>query len=824
LALDAFFTPDAMAWMQRSNYFLEGLLTKDWMATLQTGHPGVTTMWTGSLGVLVRYLTRPPSAPNDLLTFVQQIPLDPPEAAHIAPMYFPTVLLTSLFVVAFYALISRLFCDRRVGVAAALLLALNPFFIGLSRVLHTDALATIFMTLSLLLMLGYWFQGWARGWLLLSGITAGLGFLSKSSAIFMMLFFALLGLVWAVRRWRQRRWCGWSDFGRLVTDGLLWGGAVVLTLWLLWPAMWVSPLQVLETVIGTGTTYMVEGHGKGTFFLGQISRDPGLLFYPVTWLFRTTPLTMVGFAAWAFFFLYGKSKRQGEMNSPSMILFDMLLLYIVLFTAFITLVGKKQDRYLLPIYPAIETLAALGLVQIASRGPILRRLKSQISDSRIQISILLIPILLFQGVLVATNYPYYFTYYNPLLGGAPMAARLMTVGWGEGLDQAAIYLDDLPGADQMQVTAWYHYTFGTYFRGQVTGFSSRAGETLDSNYAVVYRSQIQRELPSPELVHYLLGHHTPVFTVTLQGVDYVYVYRLPLTRRSDWQISHLPGQATFLGVGEIGLTNAKTGEENETDPISIRLSWQNDGLAVNQQWWVALQPVNGPQQPWQRCSLLPDFADERLKVGAVLESQCLLVGESLPPDVYHLRVGLGPDLHQITTVPFPEGELAIAIEDDGMLHLVSRLDALDLLARHWLPQGVHPADLVYYGSVRLVGYSTETMLTTEGRQLQVHAYWQALEPVPMAELDQAVRIESALVSPQGMVLSIKEGPFGDTENRPPVWSTGQLLMTTLSLPLPGTVPPQLLLRLNVLLNAQRQETYNSHGEMVEPNLPVFVVQ
>jgi len=405
-----------------------------------------------------------------------------------------------------------------------------------------------------------------------------------------------------------------------------------------------------------------------------------------------------------------------------------------------------------------------------------------------------------------------------------MATRLVTVGWGDGLEQAGAYLNCLPDADVLTVTSWYHSSLSPFFDGQTTNYTSDAGRTLSSDYAVIYRNQIQRELPTPELVHYLLGHHTPVFTVTWQGVDYVYVYRLPLTHRSDWQISHLPGQATFFGVEEIGLTNAKTGEGNETNPISLRLFWQNDGLAANQQWWVALQPVNGAQQPWQRCSSLPDFADERLTVGALLESQCLLVGEGFPPDVYHLRIGLGPDSQQITTIPFPEGEFAIAMQDDGMLHLVSRLTVLDVLVRHYLPQSAHLADLVYYGAVRLVGYETESASTADGPQLLVHTYWQALEPLPMAELDQAIRVETALLAPQGTVLAMTEGRFGDFESWPTVWSPGHVLTTTFSLPLPGSVQPQSKLRLSVLLNGQRQNTFNSHGETVEPILPAFVVQ
>ena len=258
LALDTFLTSDEYRWVGRSREFLVGLIAGDWGATLQTGHPGVTTMWTGSLGILYRYWTRPSSAPDDLLTFVQGIPNEPLDVAFIAPMRFPTVLLTSLLVVAVYLLVSRLFDDRRVGTIAALLLALNPFHIALSRILHHDALVTTFMTLSLLPLLGYWLRGWSRRWLLLSGIAAGLSFLSKSPAMFLMPFCALLGLTWAVQRWRGGEWRGWADGGRLGGDGLLWAAVALLTVCLAWPATWVVPPKVLSLVFGIGYQYVTR--------------------------------------------------------------------------------------------------------------------------------------------------------------------------------------------------------------------------------------------------------------------------------------------------------------------------------------------------------------------------------------------------------------------------------------------------------------------------------------------------------------------------------------------------------------------------------------
>jgi len=410
LALDLFLTVDEYRWLGRSRDFLAGLIVGDWGATLQTGHPGVTTMWTGSLAILYRYWTRQSSASDDLLTFVRQVPNEPLDVAYIAPMRFPTVLLTSIFVVVFYVLVSRLFDDWRVGAVAALLLALDPHHIGLSRVLHQDALQTTFMLLSLLPLLGYWLKGWSRRWLLLSAVAAGLSFLSKASAIFLIPFFVLLGLIWTLLRWRQQEWQGWSELRRPFVDSLLWGIVACLTVFLFWPAMWVTPLKVLNVVFGLSSQYFGEADDEGIFFLGRVAQNPGPLFYPVAWLLRTTPLMVLGLVVWASISVPFVLNRRLEARPSIGTLSALLLIYALLFVTFLTLADKKQDRYLLPIYPALAILAALGLVRVSAISYRVRNVRHRVHTP---LALIIFIILLFQGILVKANYPYYFTYSIP---------------------------------------------------------------------------------------------------------------------------------------------------------------------------------------------------------------------------------------------------------------------------------------------------------------------------------------------------------------------------------------------------------------------------
>ena len=60
------------------------------------------------------------------------------------------------------------------AILAVLFWAADPFMIGYSRVLHVDALAGTFLTLSLLAACLHWHHDARRRWLVLSGVCAGL--------------------------------------------------------------------------------------------------------------------------------------------------------------------------------------------------------------------------------------------------------------------------------------------------------------------------------------------------------------------------------------------------------------------------------------------------------------------------------------------------------------------------------------------------------------------------------------------------------------------------------------------------------------------------
>ncbi|MFN8456229.1 MAG: glycosyltransferase family 39 protein [Anaerolineae bacterium] len=824
-------------------YVAEGL-----KCTLRTGHPGVTTMWTGSLGFFLRWLWD--GRPIPLHDYVAAISTDPLDAGFIAPERLGTVLITSLFVVAVYWLARRLF-----GPSAALLgavfLALDPFHIALSRVIHHDALSTTFMTLSVFCALIYWknlhirmkdeggrmsekhfilhppaFILFKRGWLLLSGVCAGLAFLSKSASLFLMPFIALIGLWFAWEGGRQKAEgeekifiLPPSSFILLIADGLLWFAVAMITVFVCWPAMWVAPYEAVTTVLSLGFKYSTGGHAKGNFLLGQIAQDPGPLFYPVTWLYRTTPLVMLGLigllvarvSEWA-------SQRMGESANlapsnpqptegtqgatfqpptstpPSSFTlppssFLLILLFILGYGAMLTLGEKKQERYLLPIYPWLDLLAGIGLMGIydlrftiydfASRFPLLASRLTPHASCLILAALVLIV----NGYLVAANFPYYFTYYNPLLGGIQGAAQAVTIGWGEGLDQAAAYLNQheppLP-----RVASWYESTFTPFYRGPSISYSKEKGKALAGDYVIFYINQTQRRFPDDIFFEYFEKRFKPEKVITLKGLDYAWIY-------PSLGIDHYVQDQTYVGIASLLAWQWTAGDKplapgQSTD---FELYWEYLGKRANEPFFFRLvdtqnrvvaegqsRPVTGqnpPPEVWRQGEIL-------------VERGSLTVPPGTPPGQYRLQIGFYTNAPAVT-----EGELLFTLPETESLITVDHSPPTAFT----LPQNAIPVNQPLGDSLTLLGASVvpsatgtppEMAISNLQSPISTDLYWRAEKAIPA---DFALHV--GLMDAGGVVrqawfdLSLAE-TFNPTDT---VWQPGDIIHTSWQLDLLPETPP-----------------------------------
>jgi hypothetical protein len=143
--------------------------------------------------------------------------------------------------------------------------------------------------------------------------------------------------------------------------------------------------------------------------------------------------------------------------------------------------------------------------------------------------------------LIALIYaPYYFTYFNPLLGGALTAPHLVGIGWGEGMDEVGRWLNTQPDAQVSTLGARYTATLHPFYAGQV---SSPVKAGVD--YVAFYIKQTQSGYPTPEILAYF-EQQGALHRVKLAGIDYAQIYRGPAMilldnrSRTDFPLAYRP--------------------------------------------------------------------------------------------------------------------------------------------------------------------------------------------------------------------------------------------------------------------------------------------
>ncbi|MDQ3248000.1 MAG: glycosyltransferase family 39 protein, partial [Chloroflexota bacterium] len=522
LALDRFVTYDERKWLARSANFYQAISGGDWANTFQREHPGVTVMWAGMLGFVQKFPTYAQQAPGQFTWEREHLEAWLHEQGMVTPLALLAagrwwiVFAIALAITAGYFPLRRLF-GVPLALSATLLIAWDPFFVALSRQLHPDGLVSSLIFLALLFFLAWLYAGQKRLYLIASAIVMGLAWLTKVPAIFLAPTGALL-IALELLRARQAK-DETPNGKRLIFGYVAWGAIATLTFVALWPAMWIDPLNTLGRMTAEMSDY-TEGHVNTNYFLGQITTDPGLFFYPIAYLFRTTPAVLLGLVAGAI----AAWQRAWPLDEVRMRrIAAALLIFALLFMAGMTLGAKKFDRYILPTFLALDVLAVLGLASLTQR--IRSRL---IGSSPHPLSLsqgLLVSLFLFHALPGLLHYPYYLTYFNPLTGGSRTAPNVLFVGWGEGLDAAADWLNRQPGAEQLRVVAWYaDGPLSYFFQGQATGLGNNSPLLwLDADYAVLYANQWQRQIPDAATVDYFAAQ-TPAQIIRFRGLELARIY------------------------------------------------------------------------------------------------------------------------------------------------------------------------------------------------------------------------------------------------------------------------------------------------------------
>ncbi len=550
--LGTFLTIDEVKWIDGAGQFLLALRDGNLAQTYWHFFPGITVTWGEALILWLLWLAQ--GGGLSLADFVAARLAD--VAGLVGALRLSGVVITALMIPAAYWL-----ARRRLGHApallGALLLTFDPFFLAHSRIINGDAIAAALMLLSVLAFLGL--QPGQSWWpAALSGALGGLALLTKLPSPILIPWIGLLALMGSGR---SRRYSFW------LKALLAWGATALLVVVALWPALWVAPVATLQQMYADSFNVGEVGSGHEAFFLGQISDNPGWLFYPVAIAFRLTPITTIGMGLALAWLVVRRNTEAGRAGW----LLAAYVLYVVLCAS---VSPKKLDRYVMAVFPALDVLAALGL---AGAWQVITHRRPTWSTGGYAVAGVIVA---GQALFAVINYPYLLSGYNLLLGGTAGAEQSIPVGWGEGLEQAASWLNRQPNARHLRVSAWYSDSFFPYFAGQRLSFSSSGKDQLAADYVVFYVNQIQRQNPYSALITYF-QQQEPAFTAYANRQPWAWVYRAP-------QMTPLPKKTVIKGRAELlGLKLPPTAQAGTTVPV--RLFMRSLGqLPPNEAWQVAL--------------------------------------------------------------------------------------------------------------------------------------------------------------------------------------------------------------------------------------------
>lgn len=503
-ALDRYVTPDELHWVDRSIRFSQALSRGEPADTVQAGHPGVTTLWLGSLGLTLQRVFNPAApTPGQLPEFAPQ---DADAMRYLAqfltPMRWPVIVVTSFNLVLLFWLLSRVI-DRRAAFLAAALVALDPFAVALGGILHVDSLLMTFSLASLAALSVALTVTPSTRWLIMSGALAGLAMLSKSPAIVLA---PTAGLVIALDAVRKR-----VSIRVVIRSSLIWGLSAAFIFIALYPAMWVAPLKALKSLTDTAEKHSETAHAVNYFF-GNSERDPGAAFYPVALAYRSTIVLWLGLIAFGALIGRGRSEAARRLQATAW----PYWVFAIVFTGLITLAAKKLDRYMLPTLEALNVIGAIGLAYVIDR--LVRSSKSTSSSFQrwgwMLSTALAVIVVMAQFVVV---WPLTLRAYNPVLGGYAGAARALPVGGGESGEVAAV-LNRSPFASSV-IAATDIVGLAPFFRGKL--LPATATGLAQSDYLLFTASDVQL---TPELAQAWTSGLTPVLTATVQGQPFAWLY------------------------------------------------------------------------------------------------------------------------------------------------------------------------------------------------------------------------------------------------------------------------------------------------------------
>jgi hypothetical protein len=291
--------------------------------------------------------------------------------------------------------------DDAAAVGAFALTGFCPTLLAHGRLATVDLGVTLFAFLATMLLLRL-LRTPSMGVAVATGIAVACTLASKVSGALLVPFFAIVVVLWFVRErrvaWRMLAVAALTSVATFILIYLLIARSIDLTL----------PFRAyLDEVRAVREFYVANPLPQ--FLLGEFSQDGWPHYYLVAIAVKT-PLP-----ALALFVLAGvASIRRRRFEVIVCAIFATLFLVVSAFSSL-----NLGIRHVLPIYPFLYAACAIALFDVSRR-------------MRIAAAVLVVA----QALTAVVAYPSYLSYFNPLIGSARNADRILidsNLDWGQDL-------------------------------------------------------------------------------------------------------------------------------------------------------------------------------------------------------------------------------------------------------------------------------------------------------------------------------------------------------------------------------------------------------
>jgi hypothetical protein len=227
-----------------------------------------------------------------------------------------------------------------------------------------------------------------------------------------------------------------------------------------------------DYVFGVARVFQRVGGGNVTYFLGEVSTQGFLSYFPIIFLIKE-PLPIIFLVLFSLivsaFVILRSIVEEPEKVFHNFIFYlrtrviEFTMLAFIALYSFTSIIGRLNIglRHLFPIFPFMYILISVQLFRFIRK----RRLSGKYTSYAI-IFILLINLVF--GTVIA--YPSYMSYFNSIAGGPENGYRFATdsnADWGQDLKRLKIFLTDHPEIGKVKIDYFGmadldHYIGGRY--------------------------------------------------------------------------------------------------------------------------------------------------------------------------------------------------------------------------------------------------------------------------------------------------------------------------------------------------------------------------